>query len=76
MTQTDTYTELTRDDIVREVEEGARRALGMSAAEFAYTYKTRALKDPSAVVDLLVLLDLLSERDPLFAGAISRVCSR
>ena len=76
MTQTDTSVELTRDDIVREVEVGARARLGMSAQELARSYRGRTLQNPSAVVDLLVLLDLLDDEDSIFGGPIVRSGAR
>lgn len=75
MTQTETYVELTRDDIVREVEAGAR-SVGMSATELARAYKARTLPNTSSLMKVLVLLDLLSEEDPLFNGALARCSAR
>jgi hypothetical protein len=75
MTQTETYVELTREDIVREVEEVAHR-MGMSANKFARAYKARNLCDTGSLITTLVLLDLLPDEDPLFDGAFARVGAR
>jgi hypothetical protein len=59
--------ELTRDEIVDRLEEGARRH-GMGAAEMLRAYDAGELEDPSAVADLLALASLLTDEDELFEG--------
>ncbi len=75
LTRTDTYVELTREDIVREVGEVANR-VGMTAHELARAYKARNLHNTSSLTTALVLLDLLPDEDPLFDGAFARCCAR
>lgn len=67
MTQTDIQVTYTRDEVVAEIERGARRRLGLSAEEFAHAYRTRQIADRSAVIDLLAWLFLLRDDDPIFA---------
>lgn len=55
--------ELTRDDIVRRLEEGAQRRRGLSAAGLLRQYYAGTLEDPCSLADLLV--DLLEDDDPL-----------
>ena len=68
MTQTDSTVEYTRDELVSEVDKASRRATGLSAAELAYAYRTGKLEMPSRVADLIALINLLPENDPLFEG--------
>ena len=65
MTQTDTAVEYTRDDLVEELEIGARRARGMTAREFATAYRNRTLENVGEVADLAALVHL-SPDDPRF----------
>lgn len=58
--------ELTRRDIVKRLEHGARSRLGISAAEMVRRYRAGTLKDPGRVGDLLILASLLPKRDSLF----------
>lgn len=67
MTTTTTVRELTREEILARLEAGARRRLGMSAREMLCAYRNGRLTDPGAVVDLLVLADLLPPDDPALA---------
>jgi hypothetical protein len=68
MTQTDTVVTFTREEIIDEIDRGARRALGISAADFVRAFRERRLqdRDRAAVIDLVVLMNLLREDDPLF----------
>lgn len=68
MTQTDSTVEYTRDELIAEVDAASKRATGMSAAELACAYRTGRLQTPSRVADLLALISLLPENDPLFEG--------
>lgn len=61
--------ELTRDDIVAALEEGARERLRISATELLRRYREGELSDAGLVADLLVLADLLQADDPLFNAA-------
>ena len=65
MTQTDTTVEYTRDELVEELEIGARRARQMSAAEFVRAVRNRSLHDVGEVADLAALVCLLPPDDPL-----------
>jgi hypothetical protein len=60
--------ELTRDEILKRLEDGARRRLGMSARDMLRAYRAGALADPGRVADLLGLADLLRDDDPIFDG--------
>lgn len=60
--------QLTREEIVARIEQGAQRRRGMSARDLIIAYKTGSLEDPGEVADLLALSDLLSEDDPLLAA--------
>lgn len=61
--------ELTREEILRRIEEGARRRRGMSARELLHAWRTGTLEEPGEVADLLALAHLLAEDDPLLAAA-------
>lgn len=67
MVRTDSTIELTREEIVTRLEEGAKARRGMSARELVLTYRKGLLEDPGEVADLLALASLLPEEDPLFA---------
>ena len=58
---------LTREEIVRLVDEGARARRGTSGEELIRAYRAGRLKEPCAVMDLLGLAFLLDEDDPLHA---------
>lgn len=61
--------ELTREEIISQIEAEARRRRGLSAGELLLAYRQGCLKNPGEVVDLLCLADLLAEDDPIFNGA-------
>lgn len=61
--------ELTREEIIRRIEEGARRRRGLSAHELLRRYRAGTLEEPGEVADLLALAHLLAEDDPLLAAA-------
>jgi hypothetical protein len=61
--------EMTREEIVRVIEEGARRRRNMSAIELIRAYRRKELDDPGPVADLLALSHLLPDEDPLFVDA-------
>lgn len=61
--------ELTREEIIARIEEGARRRLSMSARDLVRKYRSGQLDEPGAVADLLALANLLPDNDPLFADA-------
>ncbi len=60
--------ELTREEIVAQVERDARKRRGMSAATFVQAYHRGELAEPCEDADLLALAFLLPEDDPIFAG--------
>jgi hypothetical protein len=60
--------ELTRDEIVAEMERVAQARQGVSAAELVAAYRDGTLQDPGAIGDVLVLAGLLDPDDPYFAG--------
>lgn len=61
--------ELTREDILKRLEDGAQRRRGLSARELVFRYRRGVLDEPCEVADLLALADLLREDDALFAAA-------
>jgi hypothetical protein len=61
--------ELTREQILERLEQGAQRRRGVSARELLQAYIAGRLEDPGAVADLLMLADLLPEDDPLLVPA-------
>ena len=63
-----TVIELTRDEILRRLESGARRRRGLSAHEMLQRYRVGKLDEPCDVADLLALADLLPANDPVFAA--------
>lgn len=68
MTEDETTVTFTRDEIVEEIETGAKRAVGLSAAEFVKALRDKSIRhDRVPVVDLVVLVNMLPEDDPLFA---------
>ncbi|MGH8610100.1 MAG: hypothetical protein ACREX9_22635 [Gammaproteobacteria bacterium] len=62
---------LSREEILTIIGKGAQRRLGMSVDELVKSYQEGTLEEPSAVRDLLILLDLLAEDDPIFHGRTS-----
>jgi len=61
--------ELSRDQIVAQLEKESQRRLGMSADKFLLLYRLGRIPDPGSVGDLVVLADLLSDDDPLITAA-------
>jgi len=61
--------ELTREEIIARIEEGAWQRLRMSARDLVRKYRSGQLDEPGAVADLLALSNLLPDNDPLFADA-------
>ena len=59
---------LSRDQIVAQLEDGARRRLHISAADLVRSYRAGDLPDAGRVADLLMLAHLLDEQDPLFVS--------
>lgn len=57
--------ELTRDQIVDEMERVTRRRLGIGAKEALHLYETGELQDAGEIGDVLVLADLLEPSDPI-----------
>ncbi len=64
-----TTVELTRDEIIRRLDAGARRRRGLSAYDLITLFRSGKLDEPCEVTDLLALADLLPDTDPLFAAA-------
>ena len=58
--------ELTRAEIVAQIDAEARRRLDMSAEDLVRAYRRGELTDPGRVADLLALGSLLDLTDPLF----------
>lgn len=60
--------ELTRDDILREIDAVAHARRGMSGAELLGAYAEGRLEDPGEVADILIIADLLPDDDPVRSG--------
>jgi hypothetical protein len=58
--------EISRDEVVRVIDEQARRRRGMSAEQLLRAFRAGRLDQPGDVADLLVYSDLLSPKDPIF----------
>jgi hypothetical protein len=56
---------LTREQIIARVERGAQRRLGVSAQEMLSAYRRGEVPDPGLIADLLMLIRLLPDNDPL-----------
>jgi len=63
-----TVLELTREQILARLEEGAGRRRRLSARDMLRLYRDGQLDEPCDVADLLALADLLPENDPVFAA--------
>lgn len=61
--------ELSRDEIVRLLEEKASARTGMNAKKLLRLYREGKVPDPGEIADILVLADLLAKNDPIFAAA-------
>jgi hypothetical protein len=68
--------QLSRDEIVEAIEQGARKRRNMTARELLLAYRAGELSEPGQVADLLVLADLLAPDDPLLAGPRPRRAAR
>jgi hypothetical protein len=55
--------DLTRDDILDEIDRVAKLRRGMSGADLLRIYRDGSLKDPGEVADVLILADLLDSND-------------
>lgn len=60
--------ELTREEIIERIEQGAKRRMHISANELLRSYRAGRLEDAGAVADLLALSNLLPDNDPLFGN--------
>ena len=58
--------ELTRDEIIAEMERVAQQRRQLSAAEIIRAYRRGMLEDAGEVADIIVLSTLLPADDPLF----------
>jgi hypothetical protein len=67
VTKNDTTVTFTRDEIIEELERLAKQSFKLSLREFVVAYREHRLPRRGPIADLLVLLDLLPEDDPLFA---------
>jgi hypothetical protein len=61
--------ELTRDEILQEIDSAARDRRGMSGAELLGAFAEGRLDDPADVADILVIADLLPDDDPIRASS-------
>lgn len=69
MSQQNGICELTHQQVLELLEQGARKRRDMSAQELIRAYHQGSLEDPGEVADLLALANLLPEDDPLIADA-------
>jgi hypothetical protein len=67
--ETASILELSREEIVARIDQGAQRRRRMSARELLRKYRAGTLDEPGEVADLLALANLLAEDDPLLAPA-------
>jgi hypothetical protein len=58
--------ELTRDEIIQEMDRVSKDRLGMTAYEVLSRYAAGHLEEVGEVGDVLVLADLLDPSDPIF----------
>lgn len=58
--------EMTRNEIIAEMDRVAKTRLGLSASEVLRAYRAGELEDPGEVGDLLILAELLDSTDPIF----------
>jgi hypothetical protein len=58
--------EVSREEIIRTIDELARKRRGMSAHQLLCAYRAGRLEISGDVTDLLVYSDLLSPNDPIF----------
>jgi len=64
--------EVSRDEVIRVIDEMARQRRGVSAAELLCAYRSGKLQQTGDVADLLVYSDLLSPEDPIFFEPVQR----
>jgi hypothetical protein len=64
-----TTVEMTREQIIANIDRITRARLGLSAAEVVHAYRAGQLPDAGRVGDALVLADLLSPSDSLQPAA-------
>jgi hypothetical protein len=69
MTDDRAVIELTRDELVKLLDEEARQRGGMSARDMLRAYRSGQLDQTGEVADLLILGNLLPETDPLLPDA-------
>jgi hypothetical protein len=58
--------ELTRDEIIAELERVSQQRRHTSAAKILQAYRAGTLEDAGELADVLVLATLLPDNDPLF----------
>lgn len=63
--------ELSRDDIVHQIDAAAHDRRGMSGSELLTAFAEGRLDDPGDVADILVIADLLPDDDPIKGGALT-----
>jgi len=63
-----TILKLSRSEILERIEKEAQARLGMTAEDFVRRYRAGTLDSPGEAGDLIVLVNLLKEDDPLFAA--------
>jgi hypothetical protein len=68
MIERDSIIELTREEIVAQLDDEARRRRGVSGAALLRAYRDGTLENPGDVADLIAFARLLPEDDPFFAA--------
>jgi hypothetical protein len=61
--------ELSRDEVVQQMDAAARRSLGMSGMAALQEFAHGRLEDPGEIAEILVLADLLADDDPVHQTA-------
>jgi len=69
MIEHDSTVELSREELIKRLEQEARRRRGVAARDLLRAYREGRLEEPGEVADLLALAGLLPEDDPIFASA-------
>ena len=65
---TQTTKQLSRVEIIKLIERGAKARRRMSAKQLITNYREGKLEDPGEVADLLGFAGLLGKRDPLYVA--------
>lgn len=67
MVEKNSVIDLSREELIKQLDQESTRRRGMSARDLMLAYREGRLQNPGEVADLLALAGLLPEDDPLFA---------